>query len=106
MEEQTEPAASEPLVFMTRLLQLAVSCRAMLRDRRFHFPEAPRLLLREFYPILTNYVMDVLLREPGAAGGRVFVGFEVASQPCSSCTKVCTAIPTTIPTSSIPLTGR
>lgn len=34
------PKDDRELVFATRLLQLAVGCRAMMRERRYHFAGA------------------------------------------------------------------
>ena len=36
-EEQRLPAEDAELVFVTRLLQLAVGCRGMMRDRQYIF---------------------------------------------------------------------
>ncbi len=53
------PATDPDLVFLTRLMQLAVNCRTMLRDRKYVFPEASDQLLRVFYPALGKYILEV-----------------------------------------------
>jgi hypothetical protein len=53
------PATDPDLVFLTRLMQLAVNCRTMLRDRKYVFPEASDQLLRMFYPALGKYILEV-----------------------------------------------
>lgn len=40
VEQEVVPSNDRELIFLTRLLQLAVGCRAMMRDRAFVFPGA------------------------------------------------------------------
>lgn len=48
----------QDLVFVTRLLQLALSARGQLQERRYCFPEASNLILRSFYPLLSTFMAD------------------------------------------------
>ncbi len=63
VEEEKSPSDDADLTFLTSLLQLAVGCRAMLRGRRFSFPAADPELLRSFYPLLMNFMLEVLFRD-------------------------------------------
>ncbi|PRW60598.1 Negative elongation factor B [Chlorella sorokiniana] len=66
-EQELLPKDDRELVFATRLLQLAVGCRAMLRDRVFHFEEASHEMLATFYPTLSAIMLDALLRQAEVA---------------------------------------
>lgn len=57
------------LVFLTRLLQLATGCRAMLRSRKYSFPPADPELLHTFYPVLTSCILEVQLRDEDDVSG-------------------------------------
>ncbi|CAL5228021.1 g11083 [Coccomyxa viridis] len=63
VEEEKSPSEDPDLTFLTSLMQLAVGCRAMLRGRRFSFPAADPELLRSFYPLLMNFMLEVLFRD-------------------------------------------
>ena len=69
VERETSPSDDADLVFMTRLLQLAVGARSMLREKQYKFPEPSHALLHVFYPILTGYILEVQLREADEADG-------------------------------------
>lgn len=51
------PANDANLIFLTRLIQLAVHCRTMLRDRQYMIPPASYELLHTFYPLLGQLIL-------------------------------------------------
>mmetsp|Transcript_15476 Transcript_15476/g.43334 ORF Transcript_15476/g.43334 Transcript_15476/m.43334 type:complete len:687 (+) Transcript_15476:362-2422(+) len=55
------PADNNDLVFVTRLLQLAMSARTQLHERRYTFPDASNLILRSLYPLINCYMADTLI---------------------------------------------
>ena len=63
------PAADADLVFMTRLLQLAVACRAMLRERAYAFAPASPELLHTFYPLLMAAMVEAELHDADTVDG-------------------------------------
>lgn len=65
-EEEMLPKDDRELGFATRLLQLAVGCRAMMRERRYHFADVNPELLTTFYPTLSAIMLDVMLRQAEA----------------------------------------
>lgn len=69
VESEGSPSSDLDLVFMTRLMQLAVGARGMLRERQYHFPGAADHLLKTFYPILSTFILEVQLREPEETDG-------------------------------------
>ena len=69
MESEGSPATDPDLVFMTRLMQLAVGARTMLRDKSYAFPVVSNDLLKTFFPILSTFILEVQLREPDEADG-------------------------------------
>ena len=69
MESEGSPATDPDLVFMTRLMQLAVGARTMLRDKSYAFPAVSNDLLKTFFPILSTFILEVQLREPDEADG-------------------------------------
>ncbi len=77
VEEEKSPSDDPDLTFLTSLLQLAVGCRAMLRGRRFSFPAADPELLRSFYPLIMNFMLEVLFRD-----GSELVDGEISKQTC------------------------
>jgi hypothetical protein len=79
VEGMRDPADDDELIFMTRMMQLAVGSRAMLRDRKYCFPDASSTLVHEFYPILSNYITDIMLREENDAGRRTSLRRSLAS---------------------------
>lgn len=68
-QEMAAPAEDAELVLLTRLLQLAVGCRAQLRARRFACPPPDPELLRGFYPALTGTILEVQLRDEDEPAG-------------------------------------
>ncbi len=63
------PAADADLGFMTRLLQHALGCRGMLRERAFAFaPPAPELL-HTFYPLLMAAMVEAELHDADTVDG-------------------------------------
>ncbi|KAK9806710.1 hypothetical protein WJX72_000208 [[Myrmecia] bisecta] len=65
-EAENHPSEDADLVFLTRLLRLAMGCRKMLRERAYSFPAASSELLSTFYPILTGYVVESLCQDSDA----------------------------------------
>ncbi len=63
------PAADADLVFLTRLLQLAVACRAMLRERAYAFAPASPELLHTFYPLLMAAMVEAELHDADTVDG-------------------------------------
>ncbi|BDA45944.1 Negative elongation factor B [Coccomyxa sp. Obi] len=59
VENQQVPSEDSDLAFLTRLLQLAVGCRSMLRYRKYSFPAADPDLLGTFYPELISCMLDM-----------------------------------------------
>ena len=73
MAGEGSPAADADLVFMTRLLQLAVACRAMLRERAFAFAPASLELLHTFYPLLMTAMVEAELHDADTIDGALKV---------------------------------
>lgn len=69
VEREGSPSSDTDIVFLTRLMQLAVGARGMLRERQYAFPEAADHLLKTFYPILSTFILEVQLREPDETDG-------------------------------------
>ena len=82
-EKQETPATDQTLAFLTRLLQLATGCRAMLREKHFSFPAVSPHLMHDFYPLLTGCVLDSLVREDDEPLPGVLTASPIPS-PCSS----------------------
>ncbi|KAI3429855.1 hypothetical protein D9Q98_010166 [Chlorella vulgaris] len=66
-EQQLLPKDDQELAFVTRLLQLAVGCRGMMRDKVYRFADASHELLTVFYPTLSAIMLDVWMRKEEAA---------------------------------------
>lgn len=60
-EAQGVPSEDEDLVFLTRLLQLAVGCRQMLKEKRYAFPPVKMELAGDFFAILIGFSMEAAL---------------------------------------------
>lgn len=65
-EAEQLPKDDRELVLATRLLQLAVGCRGMMRDKVYRFAEASPELLATFYPTLSAIMLDSMLRQAEA----------------------------------------
>jgi len=52
------PATLQELEMVTRLIQLALSARPQLQERRYHLPEASNLVMRSFYPLMGAFMAD------------------------------------------------
>ena len=77
MENESSPSSDSDLGFMTSLLQLAVGARSMLREEEYDFPKPADALISTFYPILSTYILDVLLRgTDGTDGKELFCSFQ------------------------------
>lgn len=86
--ESEKPASSDSdLVFMTCLMQLAVGARRMLRERQYVFPEVSDDLLKNFYPILSAFILDVQMREPNETDGKSSPRSTLYPKPC--CVHMC-----------------
>lgn len=72
VESEGSPSQDPSVIFLTRLLQLAVASRTMLRERQYCFPAASDQLLKTFYPILSTFILEVQLREPDETDGDSF----------------------------------
>eukprot|EP00884_Botryococcus_braunii_P001342 jgi/Botrbrau1/11208/Bobra.0075s0004.1 len=57
-EQLGMPKEDPDLVFLTRLVQLAVGCRTMMRERKYTIPPASQLLLHDFLPLLGNMIIE------------------------------------------------
>uniref|UniRef100_A0A1D1ZVX3 Negative elongation factor B n=1 Tax=Auxenochlorella protothecoides TaxID=3075 RepID=A0A1D1ZVX3_AUXPR len=65
VEEERQPKDDAELVLLTRLLQLAVGCRAGLRQGRVVYAEASPEIMTTLYPTLANLMLEAALRDPG-----------------------------------------
>ncbi|GAB4814531.1 hypothetical protein N2152v2_001577 [Parachlorella kessleri] len=63
VDAEEVPGNDRELIFLTRLLQLAVGSRGMMRDNAYVFPEGDPELLGTFYPLLAALVLEAALRE-------------------------------------------
>jgi hypothetical protein len=57
------------VVFLLRLLELAMQSRQMLRDHSFYLPEAGAGLLQDLLPWLCGHLAEWKLRGEGAHAG-------------------------------------
>lgn len=57
-EALSMPGDDEDLVFLVRLLQLAVGCRQMLKEKRYAFPPVKPELASEFFAILIGFTLE------------------------------------------------
>lgn len=63
VDAQTVPSEDKELVFVTRLLQLGAGAGAMIRDRKYQFPEPAAELVTTLYPIIADLVLEAQLRD-------------------------------------------
>ncbi|PSC68506.1 Negative elongation factor B [Micractinium conductrix] len=80
-EAEALPKDDQELVLTTRLLQLAVGCRAMMRERRYRFAEASPELLTTFYPTLSAIMLDAMLRQAESEEAAAEGGEAEAAEP-------------------------
>ena len=63
VKSQNVPSQDKDLVFVTRLLSLAISARFMLREQSFIFPEPSTKALTVLYPSVASLMLEAELRE-------------------------------------------
>ena len=63
VRKQNVPSQDKDLIFLTRLLSLAVEVRSMLRERTFFFPDASSDILTKLYPSIASLILETELRE-------------------------------------------
>lgn len=59
------PRDDSNLVLLTRLLQLGVSAKRVMRDKQSYLPPVSPKLMQETYPILANHLVMSQLRALG-----------------------------------------
>ncbi|KAK9803792.1 hypothetical protein WJX73_009326 [Symbiochloris irregularis] len=67
LDSEGSPSDDGPLVFLTRLMQLACSARMQLREQRFSLPQASPQMMSVVYPALMGALMDAEGRSDPAA---------------------------------------
>jgi len=65
VEHQALPKQDAPLIFLSRLLQIATDCRSMLREKSFKFYKVDEGLVRDFYPKLAASFVDKKMQKLG-----------------------------------------